>query len=506
MGGYEGMRTSKRLVAAVLTVSALSIGITSWAATEHWNDASLQPKLTTATTLGDKTDWNTWKNGWASIRDNREQVSLAPGRVASELNFGWYSLSGAAKVRISTQANMANAKEFTGTTTEGAVVNNVQYLSNKVTVTGLKANTNYWYQVQVDGKWKKAEKYATKSFDSFSFLFMGDPQIGASINQTPSDGDAKQGGDMANRNDSFNWNRTLNQALAQHKDINFIVSAGDQINEVAPKGEAEKLLLQEQQYSGFLGAKALRSMPLASTIGNHDSQTQAYGYHFNTPNPFTQEQSPTKAGHGYYYNYGPALFIVLNTNNYNAADHEALIKKAIAQNPNAKWRIVMIHQDIYGTGLDHSDSDGIILRTQLTPIFDKYHVDAVLQGHDHTYARSYQLSGDAKQHQAFDKKVNLKDAQIKADFLEQNKCYTITDKHQGKLINPKGIFYMTANSATGSKFYELIPVQQDYIAARSQTWRPTYSVVKVTANSFTIDTYDVETGNRIDDSYTIVKE
>ena len=119
--------------------------------------------------------------------------------------------------------------------------------------------------------------------------------------------------------------------------------------------------------------------------------TTGYQNHFNVPNPFTEETNPTKAGHGYYYTYGNALFIVINANNYNAADHEALIKKAIKANPNTKWRIVVMHQDIYGSGLDHSDSDGILLRTQLTPIYDANKIDIVLQGHDHTYARTYQL-------------------------------------------------------------------------------------------------------------------
>ena len=47
-----------------------------------------------------------------------------------------------------------------------------------------------------------------------------------------------------------------------------------------------------------------------------------------------------------------------------------------------------MHQDIYGSGLDHSDSDGIILRNQLTPIFDANDIDVVLQGHDR-YLCSY---------------------------------------------------------------------------------------------------------------------
>ena len=87
----------------------------------------------------------------------------------------------------------------------------------------------------------------------------------------------------------------------------------------------------------------------------------------------------TEAGGDYYYSYGPGLFIVLNTNNYNVAEHEQAIQKAVANFPDTKWRIVTIHQDIYGSGLDHSDTDGMILRTQLTPVFDKYDIDVVFR-------------------------------------------------------------------------------------------------------------------------------
>ena len=77
--------------------------------------------------------------------------------------------------------------------------------------------------------------------------------------------------------------------------------------------------------------------------------------------------------------------------------------------------------------------------------------------------------------------------------------------NQGTLVNPKGVFYMSSNSATGSKYYGLLPQQQDYIAARSQNWRPTYSVIHITADKFSIDTYDAETGTAIDQTYRIIK-
>ena len=166
-----------------------------------------------------------------------------------------------------------------------------------------------------------------------------------------------------------------------------------------------------------------------------------------------------------------------------------------------------------------TDSDGIILRNQLTPIFDANDIDVVLQGHDHTYARTYQLTSDGKQyddfaeykvgqhgqdHKVLDNKLKS-DSAFKEYYTSQNRCYTIADMKQGTLVNPEGVFYMTSNSATGSKFYNLIEQQQDYVAARSQTWRPTYSVINITDDKFTINTYDAQTGTPIDEAYSIIK-
>ena len=67
---------------------------------------------------------------------------------------------------------------------------------------------------------------------------------------------------------------------------------------------------------------------------------------------------------------------------------------------------------------------------------------------------------------------------------------------------------MSANSASGSKYYELISTQQDYIAARSQNWLPSYSVISMSATEFSIDSYQITAAGsieRIDDTFTIVK-
>ncbi len=195
-----------------------------------------------------------------------------------------------------------------------------------------------------------------------------------------------------------------------------------------------------------------------------------------------------------------------------------------------------IHQDIYGSGLDHSDTDGMILRTQLTPIFDEYDIDVVLQGHDHTYSRTKMLYGDGQTHGTYEFRLNDEGTDYDWDnayntqtdekiplypeegdttgtaahdaFQADNGCYTIESTSGNTVTNPKGILYMTANSASGSKFYELIASQQDYVAERSQNWLPSYSVISLSEDTFTIDTYQITDDGKtekIDDTFTIRK-
>ena len=514
------MRKSRLFMSAAAACLAGSMAVTGFAATEHWNDNSGKKAISD--------EWSQWKTKWENIKTDYEKVSMVPGADATKLNYAWYSKKAdEAKVRISTNVDMSktteadgsntyseNYKEFTGTSKEYKKIDDVTYYANKVTITELKENTTYYYQCLVDGKWTSVKKFKTGDTSNFSFLYVGDPQIGASKGQTPTESSEAQSADIAARNDAFSWNKTLTAAISEHSDVDFIVSAGDQINNTGDDNG------QEREYAGFLSADVLSNVPVAPTIGNHDSKFANYQNHFNVPNAYTEEQNATPAGNDYYYTYGDVLFIVLNTNNYNCADHEALIKKAEQAAPNAKWKIVTFHHDIYGSGYDHSDSGGIVLRTQLTTLLDKYDIDVVLQGHDHTYSRSYMLTSDGNTHTAYtkdnvkDEYLNVKDGKTddsaalssKQEYLNQNLCYKIVDKTQGTINNPEGVLYMEANSATGSKYYNLISTQQDYIAERSQTWTPTYSVVNVTSDSFTINTYDVNTGDKIDNSFTITKK
>ena len=520
------MQTRKKVLAGVLS-GALVLGVcpAALAATANYNDGSV---------TGGSAEWQAWVSEWESVANDYTQVSLTPGTDETQLNFAWYSQTqdGQAAtpvVHFGTDRN--NLTAFTGTTmpVDTSLTGGVAYDSNHVTVTGLQANTTYYYTVEKNGVETEVQEYRTGSFDSVKMLYVGDPQIGASKGQ-PQNGEAlvadAGAANTAARNDAFGWNRTLEIATQQNPDVNFIISAGDQVNKT---GQAK-----EEEYAGYLSPDVLASLPVATTIGNHDSLNPDYTYHFNNPNATSYGE--TEAGGDYYYSYGDGLFIVLNTNNYNVAEHEQAIAEAVASDPDAAWRVVTIHQDIYGTGLDHSDTDGMILRTQLTPIFDEYDIDVVLQGHDHTYSRSKLLYGDGQTHGTYEFRLNAEGTDYDWDnayntqtdeqiplypaeddaagtaahdaFLADNGCYTIEDTTGSTVVNPQGTLYMTANSASGSKFYELIATQQDYIAERSQNWLPSYSVIEMDSNSFAITTYQITADGAvemIDDTFTIQK-
>ena len=88
----------------------------------------------------------------------------------------------------------------------------------------------------------------------------------------------------------------------------------------------------------------------------------------------------------YYTDYQGARIISLNSNERHK-EQAPWLEKILENNPN-KWTFVTFHHPIYAAtqGLANKDQ-----REAWKPIFDKYAVDLVLQGHNHTYARGHNI-------------------------------------------------------------------------------------------------------------------
>ena len=445
--------------------------------------------------------WETSKNDWTI-------VSMTPGSDETQMNFAWYSKAGEeTSLKYGKQKDLSDGTEVEVTRTETNQIDEdgVAYVSNKATVTGLEADTTYYYQVSG----KDIESFTTGNTSSFTFAFVGDPQIGSSNEMK-----AKKPENLTEEfyqvqsdsvaSDSYNWANTLEKALENNSAVNFIVSAGDQIQTNAEK--VEDTTISEIEYVGYLIPQALTSLPVATTVGNHDADNANYNYHFNVPNLSTLGANDYVGG-DYYFTYGSVLFIMLNTQDTNSAEHKKFIEETVAENSECTWKIVTLHQDIYGSA-EHSNEPEIVnLRYALTPVFEECGIDVVLTGHDHAYSRSKFLSGDTEtkeitytddefdemldrdidvgdsEEQLFTAPGNIMDTTTDSDELAYlSYLQNIMDESRIKedtnyVINPKGILYLTASSSSGSKYYDLTARQQSYIASRWQEDVPTYSLI-----------------------------
>lgn len=480
--------------------------------------------------------WEAWSEEWETIKDDWTQVSMSPGSDETQMNFAWYSKEGeTAGFVYGTNSDLSDAQsaEIAQTAAQTG------YVSNKVTLKGLQPGTTYYYQVEG----KEIESFTTDDdTSSFSFVFVGDPQIGSSNEEkakTPEDIQKPTfltAQSEAVRNDTFNWNYTLERAYAKTGNTaSFILSSGDQIQTNAEK--VKDGTVSEMEYAGYLSPDIMKSVPVATTVGNHDADNANYTYHFNTAN-LSDLGDNGYVGGDYYFTYGGALFIILNTQDTNVSEHKQFIEQTVAANPDCKWRIVTLHQDIYGSA-EHSNEPEITnLRYSLVPIFEENDVDIVLTGHDHAYSRTKMLKGgqsttgfeytDDEFDEQLDKDLDVGDstetryeapANIQDDttdpaeqryleylhsVMDDEAVLELTDG-QDVAINSEGIMYLTAGSSSGSKYYDLVPRQQTYIASRWQQDVPTYSVINVTETTLTLNTYRTDTDEAIDTQFMLVK-
>lgn len=532
-------RKAKAIKAVVIL--CLSIWLSAVVGFAAGNDDWTEAKKTISATDG---AWEDWCKQWELWKDSPLQMALTPGMNESEINFSWYSTKEDKKsrIRIGDNEQLRDGSTLIVTTKKATK----GYYYNQAVATNLDINKTYYYSYTIDGRWTKTYKIQTKNPANFQFVFVGDPQIGSSYDNIPDGESGKQGQDRAVCNDSFNWNSTLQAAYNHVKSLSFIVTAGDQIqsrNLKDSEANYKTFDKNEIEYAGYLSPVLLRSIPVATTIGNHDSLSGNYSYHFNNPNSKTG-YGATYAGADYYFTYGDTIFLMLNTNNTNVEEHEKFIREAVSSNKNVTWRIVAMHQDIFGSG-EHSEDENIIaLRTALLPILRKYDINLVLTGHDHTYARAFIADDDTKydaevvetgsfanstsvvnqgrvRNQGFEcsRKMISALTMNARKVLAFTKSYSLMERGSEHMIQlyakacddtvrysrDRGILFITANSSSGSKYYKLLENQQDYVGARSQENQSSYTIIDITKERIQLNTFFTESGKKVDKTIIITK-
>ncbi len=384
----------------------------------------------------------------ADVPAQISDVVMTIGADETERNLAWYSDSVADEVaQVVPAARLVDgAFPATGATevssASGTATDGQRY--HHATLAGLAPSSEYAYRVgsAADG-WSAVTTFRTGAGDGdYSFVFIGDAQIGASGNAA---------------SDTAGWKQTLDVAERAFPDSEMVFSAGDQVNTAS----------NEAQYEGFLSPDQLQRIPLVTNIGNHDVASLAYEQHFNLPNVSAEHGKPDagRAGGDYWFVYDDTLYISFNSNDQDDAGHAEFAREVIAEHGDeARWKVVTFHHSVYSTASHSDDSDIITRRADLPPALSALDVDLVLMGHDHVYVRSYLMSGTTPVDAG---------AEPAAD------------------VTPTGdeVLYVTANSSSGSKYYDIKQGPFDFAAVQNQEYTPNFTNVEVSGDAIAMTTY-----------------
>ncbi len=374
---------------------------------------------------------------WSQIQGDDTVISVTPGDTVGELRFAWLSSSTDSKpsFKVSENSNMSDAEEFEVITADA--IENLR--SNKVTVTGLEQGKTYYYSYTENGVLSEAQPFTVQPADEFTVLYVSDAQIGRSGDETLEE--------ILIR-DTCGWNYTVEKMLTAYPNAAFAISGGDQFQ------SADSLV----QMKAYLSPEALRSLPVANTIGNHDNDSTLYGEIFNNPNK-VDELMPGEAGTGYYYTYGDVLFITINSNNNFMIDTAKVLREATQAYPDTKWRVVTMHHNPYSASL--SDDDFSEERLFFSSLYDLYDIDLCLSGHDHFYSRT--------------------------DIM-----------YAGEVTEVEGTVYVQSSSASGSNYDPLPESTASFTVSAFDVRVPTYTAFKFTDDAIVGMTYRTDTDEIID--------
>ncbi len=232
-------------------------------------------------------------------------------------------------------------------------------------IDGLQLSTAYVYRVGSTDKeelWSEWFQFTTASEDpkeEFSFIYFGDAQ-----NQVKS-----------------MWSRVIRNSYKQFPKVDFMLHAGDLINSRQSNLEWGEWF----HAGGFIHA----TIPSVMTPGNHEYKnevlTPLWRPQFTLPQNGPLEELLETC---YAVDYQGLKLISLDALSFDDKKHSreaqvAWLDSTLAVN-DKKWTAITLHYPVFSTVKDRDNKN---VREALKPLIDKYKVDIVLQGHDHTYAR-----------------------------------------------------------------------------------------------------------------------
>lgn len=435
----KGVFKVKKVISMLSAICILiSIVIIPAAAAEAYkSNATSVPDHLTLSWTGDAKTTQTFT--WRTDTTVTESIVQYKSGVSADLSAGGLEVKG-------------TVTPFTVNTATDKTNENI----HSATVTGLTAGMTYTYRVGDGKNWSNNYSFTTEAADTpnFKFLVFGDPQPIYPLTTQQ----------------YTVWEKTVKNAYAANPDAKFMAIMGDTSENGGSGAMWDKFFTA--------GSAVFPKIPLMAVQGNHDTFSDTYypynlpfGYRTNFTNP---ENGPDIVKESCYsYDYGKVHFVVLDSQGVeesallNGADILApqveWLDKDLAEHKDATFTIVMMHKPIYYNVKERSNVELQVF----IPVFDKYHVDVVVAGHDHVNKITYPMKANSP-----------------VSSTKDGTVYTIMGRSGEK-------YYDNAHQNVYDAFY-YDPQDQ-----------PTYNVFNVNGTKLTIDMYKQD-GTKIT-SYTIDK-
>jgi acid phosphatase type 7 len=249
---------------------------------------------------------------------------------------------------------------------------------HSVSFTGLRPNTLYAYRVGGQGTWSEWFQFRTASqtFTPFSFLYFGDAQNAV----------------------KSHFSRTIRQAALDLPDARLMVHAGDLVN--LREGNHDDEWGEWFEAGGWLHGM----IPSVPAPGNHEYvdgvDDAGREWRILSPHWPAQFTLPRNGPAGmdetaYYVDFQGVRFIVLNSVEAvyddapdRVADQARWLEGILRDNPN-RWTVAAFHHPVVSVARGR---DNPSLQEHWQPLFERYGVDLVMQGHDHSYGRGSNLA------------------------------------------------------------------------------------------------------------------
>lgn len=283
------------------------------------------------------------------------------------------SQSVAGRVRYGTDsANLNQSVDETSATTEHIVA-----------LTGLAANTTYFYSVG-----SALDTLASGA----DYTFTTPPVAGTAINSriwVLGDAGTANSNQTAVRNAFYTWTGA--------RTPNFVLQLGDNAYNAGTDAEFQGAVFN--MYS-----EMLRKTPFWSCLGNHETDqstafVDTYPYFNIYTFPTAGESGGVPSGTEHYYSFDYGNIHVISLDSMTASRSPTGAMATWLQNDlastTATWIICIFHHPPYTKGSHNSDSESelVQMRQNILPILEAGGVDLVLGGHSHAYERSYLIDG-----------------------------------------------------------------------------------------------------------------